>query len=203
MALYFKHCSFPDPERWGVLGLPSTQGPPSIGKRYTEDGAVLLALTVSAGGPLAGCIFAVCTIDSVAAAVHRGHEPRGGRGGPGAMELVPADPEAVAREAADLPRRRRRRAGPPGHDRAGPVVPAASGLGGGARAMVPGGGASRRSTSTGRRRRRGLGSAPERHQFTWPTNTRREAALARARGVYLARCPTFGAECATSADRPG
>jgi hypothetical protein len=65
MALYFKHCSFPDPERWGALGLPSTQGPPSIQKRYTEDGAVLLALTVSAGGPLAGRIFAVCTIDRV------------------------------------------------------------------------------------------------------------------------------------------
>ena len=65
MALYFKHCSFQDPERWGVLGLPSTQGPASIQKRYTEDGAVLLALTVSADGPLAGCIFAVCTIDQV------------------------------------------------------------------------------------------------------------------------------------------
>lgn len=65
MALYFKHCTYPDPERWGALGLPSGQGSAGIRKVFTETGRVLLALPMRPKAAASGSIFAVCTIDPI------------------------------------------------------------------------------------------------------------------------------------------
>jgi hypothetical protein len=62
--VYFKHCYYPIPEQWGVLGLPKNQKAGTALRNYLPNTPVLLAQAQSAMGDLRGKIFAVCTLKS-------------------------------------------------------------------------------------------------------------------------------------------
>ena len=60
--IWFKHCYWPEPDKWGVLGLPKTQDDSNVLNRYSRGDLVLLALTKDATVGKPGTIGWICTL---------------------------------------------------------------------------------------------------------------------------------------------
>ena len=60
--IWFKHCYWPEPDQWGVLGLPKGQCAKTVLKNFSCGDRVLLALTRGADSEMRGNICWVCTL---------------------------------------------------------------------------------------------------------------------------------------------
>lgn len=63
--IFFKHCYWPEAHKWGVLGLPKSQGAAKALQEYTKGDLVLVAQTKGMEGPYSGKVFGVCTLLSL------------------------------------------------------------------------------------------------------------------------------------------
>jgi len=60
--IWFKHCYWPEPDKWGVLGLPNIQRANTVLKNIKRGQRVLLALTVDSDSEHSGKFCWVCTL---------------------------------------------------------------------------------------------------------------------------------------------
>jgi predicted transcriptional regulator len=60
--IFFKHCYWPEAHKWGVLGLPKSQGAAKALREYRRGDLVLVAQTKGMEGEYSGKIFGICTL---------------------------------------------------------------------------------------------------------------------------------------------